>query len=318
MFSFLSSSRILTGISSLLGILYLLFLTSNNNLPPLDNTLSLIPFSFETPAIIPVSISIFIIIGIFFLVQRINHLHRFSEKSPFVLMFLFLCFISGFWQILMYPNGLIVALLSILAFLPMLNIYNQPSVGSLIFLSSILISLASILFLPSCLLLVTLFISIGIFRPFDLKNIIMVLVAYSLPFFYFFGIAYIFDFHVSLPLENIFHPSEKLNNSYLDDWTRSIPVIGYALIMLLAFFSYFFSKQQLIVRQRNQLNVLFYANLIFTFFTLFYGVEYGFVSLLSSSSFFILLLYNNSKNKWLIESSLTVLFLVSIAHHFLG
>lgn len=317
-FQFFLSSPLIRSLLGGIGLVYLYIVSweTMEGYASIGDELSIIPHSFELSQKVIFSLSLLICILIFSLVRSINQLHRFSEKPTHIVALFFFFVLSAFPETLSHLFNNFGTLFAMLSLIAMLKIYNQPSVKGLIFLSSLLTSIASLFFFPAALLLIILFISIGVFRPFEPKNIAMAFIAFLLPYFYLFGIAYMVDFKISLPFDALLPKTQQLEFSFYDNAMNTFPLIGYALIVLIAITKSFMQKQLLIVRQRNQLSILLYTCFIFIIFSLFSGIEKSILYLLAGSSIFILLFYNNLKSKWLIEGLILILFGISVGNHF--
>ena len=318
MFRFILLSPISRYLIYLFGLAYLVLITWNNqNETDLSHTLSVIPITTELLGrFLPIT-SILVCVTIMVLISKINSLHRFSEKSTFIIGLFFFFVFSSYPEAVFNLNNVLSTLFIILSLMIMLNIYNQPSVKGLVFLSSLLISFASILFFPACLFLAILYITIGIFRPFDLRNIIMVMIAFLIPYLYLFGIGYLFDFNVSIPFITALEVFESTGLNHSSVWGSAIiPLIGNTVILIYAILKSFSLKQFLVVRQRNQLSIILYSFLLAILFLILYGIENSIALLMATGSLFVLLLYNSVKYKWLIDVLFLVLFSISIVIQF--
>lgn len=255
---------------------------------------------------VPVSSSILLFLFILtcYLFIKINNAYRFVEYelSPF---FFFLGI--GF---LIYPLSslhitiFISLLLNLIALSVLMSVHNQPSVRTEIFTASSLVAIAAILFYPSFLFSLLVFSAIAILRPFQLKNYVLFIVSFCLPFLYLLAFAYLFNFNVNIQpiqLDLLDFHAPVFSIAYL-------PALLVGVVALVSSFKLYVSRSKFVVRQRNQLNLLY----IFIFLLLFIALKTG----LSNLLLFILLpfalffnyLHKKLSRKWIPEVLLLLIY----------
>ena len=248
---------------------------------------------------------------------KLNQKHKFSEKPAFIAGYFYYLMLLAYPFTLFNIPTIISSLIILIAIRFLFEIYNQSSVKGLIFSASILVSLASLFFFPALCFLLIVFLTISIFRSFELKNFILAIVAALIPYIYLFGLAYLFEVSIQSPMSHL----TELN---IIDWKRNLgnhslelfQTFGIAAMILLAYAKSFSLKQKLVVRQRHQLTILFYGNLLAIIFLFVLGIDYGLCFLIPLSGLFVYLFYQSLDKKWIFEIFFLLLFALSIFNHF--
>jgi hypothetical protein len=192
----------------------------------------------------------------------------------------------------------IALLLLVFSLFFLFRLHLQQQVQKPLFTASVLISSASLLYTPLLYFLPLPLLSLLWIRPFKLKEHLLVLVTFVLPYFYFYSISYLVDAKV-LSFDFAFSPAWDLV------FTMSTPqLIGLIFILLLGLLAFFRTTQlsaNLVVRERAQLRILFifYGLAILHFaFTAGHSVALG-ILILCSAAFYIWL-FKQLQKKWLL------------------
>lgn len=319
-FQRISSNPTFKWSASSIALIFLIFLGIKDSpeYVSFTNAYSFFQVNLKFSGILALFLSLAFAYLIYIRILKINQDQRFTEKLSFILAISFFLVFFSNPDLLYHTSIFVVAILLVESLKSLLEIHSQKSVFKLIFKSSILASMASLIFFPSSLFLLIIFGSIIIFRTFDVKNFIVALIAWSLPYYYLFGLDYLLDFNLQIPFPSIFDDSffkptiKPLNPGAL----QFIIYGGLGIIAALAMFSSFATKQKLIVRKRNQISIIFYATLLFTLLSFTNGLNHVFGISFFLGSILIGLYYHSLKKKWLIESFLILLLLLSILSHF--
>lgn len=243
------------------------------------------------------------------LLLRINSKHRFVEfdSTPFW-FFVTVGFLLAPLDI-MYVNVAFAMLLNVLGLSVLLRIYHQPVVGSLIFASASLISIASILFYPSIIFVLLVIATLITFRPFNLKDYLLMIVGFLLPLFYLFGIEYLTNNNwvsamVAIPTTDVWFQSF---NQLSVLFPCFLPLFVFSLFKVISYQSKF------IVRQRNQLIILFLFIALSFIVSRIVGIENVLFFLLLPVGLFYNYWYQFVNRKWILD---TVLLVFTVASFF--
>jgi len=238
------------------------------------------------------------IVASLLVVLKINTNHRFIEGKSFPLGIFLIVALSSYPAVLIQPEMLFVSFLGLVIVYLLLNIYNQHSIAGIILQASILCSIATLFYAPSIIFLLIILIGVTIFRPFNIRNTLLVFVGFILLYIYLFGLSYLFDWELSLPLDvefDLYRSLELLLTS------SKIGVWFVFLLALITISSVYTNRQRLIVRQRNQLSLLFAAFILCVIVGLMFNLSGSFLFLFSILGIFFLFFYKNLTKKWLIE-----------------
>ncbi len=241
-----------------------------------------------------------------YVAHQINKIHRFVEGNsiPFILFTsigLSACLISSVSIV-----DTFAVLLSLVSLSLILRIHNQSSVLGLLLLSSLLLGGATILFYPSLILFLIAVLTIAFFRPFEVRNYIVILVGLLITGFYMFSLSFLldWDFHIF----NTEFTSFASTSSFEID---SIPLIVFCLLSFIGALKMFYDRAKFIVRQRNQLIVISFYILIQLALLLTCGYTVIWVSIAPVFSIFIVYYYKTSARKWLLDV-VTLLFIIAL------
>ena len=198
------------------------------------------------------------------------------------------------------------AFLSLISLLIILQIHNQKTVLGLLFVSSLILGIASIFFYPSVLLFLISIITIAFFRPFEMRNYAVIAVGISLITFYLLCFAFLFDVEVGLSNVEV-----SSINTMISFNSALIPLILFSAFSLIGALTMFFNRSKFVVRQRNQLLAISVYIVIQLVLFLTLGTAVFWICIVPILSIFISYYYKNSARKWLLDI-VTLLFIVGL------
>ncbi|GEM_PF-3033452 len=204
----------------------------------------------------------------------------------------------------------IALLLIVFSLFYLFQLHLQQQVKKPLFTSALLISSASLLYAPLIWFFPLPILSLLWIRPFKLKEHLLVLVAYSLPFFYFYGISYLVDSKIP-SIDFAFSPAWDLV------FTISTPqLIGILFTLLLGLLAFLRTTQlsaNLVVRERAQLRILFifYGLAMLHFaFTASQPLAMGIIVLCSAA--FYIWLFKQFQKQWVLLALILFLQLYNL------
>ena len=241
-----------------------------------------------------------------YVVYQINKAYRFVEGNsiPFIIFTsigLSTCLISSVSIVDTFS-----VLLSCISLFIVLRIHNQSSVLGLLILSSLVLGGAALLYYPSLIIFLIAVLTIAFFRPFEVRNYIVIAVSVVLTGFYLFSLSFLFDWEYQLP--DIKFVSFKNISPFK---TTSIPLISFCLLSFIGAIKMFSDRAKFVVRQRNQLIIISLFMLIQLVLFLMLGDTAVWVSIIPIFSIFIVYYYKTSARKWLLDV-ITLLFIVAL------
>ena len=286
------------------GVLALVVLSLQAyHLTPVEDGSQLIAVSIVNQKVVIPWVVVFLfgfccVIASLMVVLKMNANHRFMDGESFPLAIFLIVALSSFPSVFIHPEMLFSSFLGIVIISLLLNIYNQKSIAGIIFQASFLCSIAVLFYAPSIISLLIILIGVSIFRPFNIRNLLLIVVGFLLLYIYFFGFSYLFDWTLQLPL-NVKLEFSKTIEMLLDPSKIGVGVVF--LIAIIALSRVYAKRQRLIVRQRNQLSLLFAALLLYLIVGLLFSLSGSFLFLFSLSGLFFLFLYHSMNKKWLVE-----------------
>lgn len=226
------------------------FVFFHSGLSPEFNS-SLLPIGDLFHPVLGKVLSLFCFIASLWVMSVINQQYKFAEygnRSVFAIGFLFALLFPAFF--LQFEDGLALLCMSLVMYF-LLQVHNQISLGGLLFKAAFFLSIATLLNNIIFWFLIVLFISLFILRPFKLKEHLSILTGYVLPFFYFFGLAYLFDWSTK-SIQLGFEVDLSFSDSIVSQ-------IAYAWLIILSLISIFYSlsyRSKMVVQGRKQMTVL--------------------------------------------------------------
>jgi len=231
-----------------------------------------------------------------FLIRGINRKYRFAENNPFPILFFVIVGMVAVPAQFIAIGSTIGLLFFLISLMVMLEIYNQPNVRGFIFLSAVVIGIGVLFYLPITLGLLLLFITLAIFRPFELRNFLVAIVGTLLPLIYYIFFCYFFE--MDFPITE-FQFSQNAEPIILEN------EITFPLFLLVGLFSMariFIGRSKFIVRQRNQLLILFCYLLFLAVLVIFSSAAQIAIFTVPLLAVFISYLHKKVKKKWILEA----------------
>lgn len=198
-------------------------------------------------------------------------------------------------------NYILSALLMQLWFYFFLRVYNQGNIQKLMFYSSIAIALAVFLNVQNVLYLFILWIGVFIIRSFSLRDLLVSLIAFTLPFIYYYVTLFLTDSTIPA-LTMQWQPKISLDYS-----VHEIAFWGFMLVSLFHSWTY---RNKMIVHQRNQMSFMVSVFLLSFLLSVCYDKQFMLFMALPAAYFVSNMYYSISK-KWILDL-IAVLALVSI------
>ncbi|MBE8713469.1 beta-carotene 15,15'-monooxygenase [Sphingobacterium hungaricum] len=245
----------------------------------------------------------------FFLNSIINYFN-FLGKPNFLTALMFMTLVSLFIPFLVLSPTLICNFITIWMLSKLFNIYKQPDVKGLMFDLGMIVAFGSLIYFPFMVMLLLLWISLIIFRPFNWREWVAPLLGFANIYFILAVIYYWLDrmpefFQIFVPLT---YPFPTVLEMDLYDFLVVIPII-----LILLFFIYILKDQfyKSVVHIRKSFQLLFF--MIVLVGASFYLNEHITVNhfLLCAPALAIYMAYYfmYAKNKWVYES----LYLLTVA-----
>ncbi len=258
------------------------------------------------------SISIFLSIWI---LMEINSANRFIDKDPFPLGVFIFVGLTSMPSVLLFPEIQFSALLIVFVLYLLMLIYNNNNISGILFGSSILVGLSALFFYPFAIYLILIFVGFYIFKPFDIRSFMFVILGPTLLYLYLFSAAFIFNWDLFLEQKiewfQMIYFNQLFSLKYLG--ITSLFIIGG--LSLARAYNY---RQKLIVRQRNQLLVVFTFLVLSVTLALFFDIHKTLFLILLPLGFFFLFLYHNLKRKWILDGILLIILFYNTWQSFLS
>ena len=242
-----------------------------------------------------------------YVVFRINKVQRFVEGNSLPFILFASLGLSSSIATSIYIVDSFAVLLSLISLSLVLQIHNQKSVLGLLFLSSLILSIASILFYPSLFIFLIPVLTMAFFRPFEVRDYAVVLVGILLVLFYLFCFSYLLDVSIAVPNINFSNIESMISFT-----NTLIPLVLFCLFSLIGALKLYFDRTKFVVRQRNQLLVLaVYVILQLVLFLTFRDAVFW-ISIVPILSIFLSYFYKTYGRKWLLDI-VSLLFIVVLA-----
>lgn len=252
---------------------------------------------------------IYLIQGIvgYLILKTINSKHHYVENADVAILFFYIVGLVSvdFTQMNLGVGFGLLALLFCLQLC--LNIYNQKDIRGLIFFIGLVLGLGCLFFFPVLLGLIVVLLTTTIFRPFSLKNLILLLIGVVLPFTYYSTFSYLLDLNVELPVVK----GDLVDKGVLLEISK-LPAVLFIILSGGALAYLLMSRSKFVVRQRNQFIVLTTYVIIMALFTYYIKFEQLVFFLFPLNAIFIAYLHKKMNKKWVLELFCLLLFGYSI------
>lgn len=311
-------STFLFGISIVLAIGYFIWLIFQNTLSfeTVANQDALVKFSTTWHPLVKVFASALTYIASTYLLSGIIQGHKIPEhqKLPlFAYSMLYFLYIDPSESAVEASVGVLFLLMGIHQ---LFTIHQQNSIQLPVFVAALCFGLAPLFSFYLILYAVLPFVALLFFRPFNFKEQLICLVGVLLPIYYYYGLSFVFEHQVPTVWWNNQFPSLSLfhQNPY-----RISSIFLFAVLLLISISATLKSQSKLIVRNRNQITVLFsFFVLSLVQIILFSDSLLSLLLMVLSSSVFYPWLVKRAKKTWLSSLPLLLIILLEISSQFIG
>lgn len=265
---------------------------------------------FEISQIWRVVLTTFLLVATMGLYFNILRSYQASEGLFHQIFFVFSLIISSEISVLLQTEAALSIFLGVISWRFLLQIHNQTQIGILLFNASFFAGIATILFSPNIVLLFMIFLGALILRSISIREVLNLMVGFFLPFIYLGVFIYLNESPWPIKYEGIHWIFETPIGNAMEILSRSL-LIGLIFLTLIGAISSFLYRTQLIVRQRNQLSILFIMWVGFLFMLLF-TQQIFIIYLALIGSTFIIEFYNRIRAKLVVEIFLLVFYTFSV------
>ena len=249
-------------------------------------------------------LTLLVLVAALFQLSKLLRDYHFSGDSRAELMFLLPIVLLLYPQILAHLELAILVLLMVYTLSLQFRIHTQISIRGELAMMGFLMSLATLAYLPSVLIMILLYVGVLFQRGFCIKELFIYLVIYLLPFYLIWAVLKLMDHGLHFNME--FDGSNLLNEGLDALWiSRASLLIVFSFFLVL---SYLKSGKD-VLRSKAQFrnfHLLIYLGLVFYYFL---GDVFGLaISLLSVFAIFIRS-YSTIKKNWIVDLVLVLIFL---------
>jgi hypothetical protein len=252
-------------------------------------------------------------LGLLALIKSIAVRYKFIQAKSNSVELFFITLLLAAPSIFCLPLNTFAALFSGLMLFILLRIHNQQSVVGLIFTASILASISSIVSIYYAAFFILVPVTVLLLRSFKLKNFIILIVGFLLPYFYYLGIAYLFNYQVIADDFQLL----KIKELTIGLTINFSLLLTISVISLLSMFYTLFKIQKLIVRQRNQIIIISLYLVISVALALLFDPILVLLPVAIAVSFFFGMFYQKLKRKWIMDSILILIWILSIWNNYI-
>lgn len=198
-------------------------------------------------------------------------------------------------------NILVSGLLILVFCYSFLKIYNQANIQKLLFYASLVVSFLTFLSFVNAIILIAFWLGVSIIRPFNIKDLLVSLIAFALPLLYYYSGLFIWDNSL---VEVSLTPNMTFDLTIFE-WI----VIVFVLLTSLHSISY---RSKMIVHQRNQMSFMLLMLVVFVALTFIYDKQFLILTSIPAS-LFLCNMYFSFEKKWILDGlALFVLLLIPL------
>lgn len=235
-------------------------------------------------------------------------------KKSYMAAYMIVLFTSSFSNIVLFHPILLSGLLLTIALLYLLKLYDSREGYTAVFNTSMLISLASMIYFPSVVFILFVWVCFIIYRLFAWREWFISILGLILPYL-FLGTYYYWNDRLLLKMDEYLLAFSMIN---FYDFNPSIPFYIFsgftALLLLLAIFRLLGMIGEKAIRLRKMLAIMIWFFLI-SFLSLVISPNYnilGFVLLLLPTSVLISIYITNNRIKWHAEVMLILILIIVV------
>ncbi|SMG22933.1 DUF6427 family protein [Sphingobacterium psychroaquaticum] len=253
----------------------------------------------------------------FFLNSIINHFN-FLGKPNFTVALLYMTLVSLFPPFLVLSPPLICNFITIWMLGKLFNIYKLSDVKGLMFDLGLIVAIGSLIYFPFIVMMLLLWISLVIFRPFNWREWITPLLGF-ITIYFLLGVIYLWidriaEFYLIFKPLGYFFPTELGLNLY--DYLVTAPIFVALLFFLYVLKDHFFKS---VVHLRKSFQLLFFMILltIGSFYLNSHITINHFLLCAPPVAIYLAFYFTNSKSKWVYEVLYLIIILTIIYFQFI-
>lgn len=238
-----------------------------------------------------------------FLLNRIVNHYNFLGKPNFLIALLYMTLVSLFAPFLVLSPPIICNFIGIWMLGKLFSIYKRPEVKSLMFDLGMIVAIGTLIYFPFIIMMMLLYCSLIIFRPFNWREWITPLLGFSTIYFMLGVIYYWLDrlpeyFKIFEPLGYAFPTALTLN---MYDYIVVIPIVIALLFFLVLLKDYFYKS---VVHLRKAFQMLFFMILLTvgSFYLNHYITINHFILCAPALAIYLSFYFTHAKIKWVYET----------------
>ena len=272
------------------------------------------------PTIIPVIFAFIILILESFLLNWTLVTHRVIPRNNFLPALIYTSLMSFSPELLTIHPVLLANLFIIFAIKILMGLYNKSEPYQEIFSAGLMVSLASIIYLPSAIFIAIIWTSLFIFRTITVREIIISITGFMIPLV-FEGMLFFWNDQFSDFFDRAILYYTRIERftppSYYLDWTFAAFI---TILALIAFFRISYLTSETVISVRKRLIISMYFIVIATFTYIYMGSNYVYHSaiLLVPLSILISYYFVSLKKKFWAELFYTLLLVIIISGKFIA
>jgi len=253
----------------------------------------------------------------FFLNSIINHFN-FMSRPNFMVALMYMTLVSLFAPFLVLSPPLICNFIAIWMLGKLFSIYKLSDVRSLMFDLGLIVAIGSLIYFPFIVMMLLLWISLVIFRPFNWREWITPLLGF-ITIYFLLGVIYFWTdrlheyYEIFEPLGYSF-PTELSLNVY--DFLVTAPIAVALLFFLFVLKDHFFKS---VVHLRKSFQLLFFMMLLTvgSFYLNSHITINHFLLCAPPLAIYLAFYFSNSKSKWVYEILYLVIILTILYFQFI-
>lgn len=225
------------------------------------------------PAHLRVGFGLFFFIIQAYLIVRLTGLYNILEKRTYFSAYIFMFSLAAIGILRDFQPALIAAVFLLLALHRIFSTYEKEKAYANFFDSAFLISIGSLFYFNAIYCFLIVFVGLSVFRVFNWREWVIVIIGFGLPYFFLFSYHYIYHAdwqYVFVLLEKQF----EYNRNYVLLSNQKIPelaFLAYFIILILLSLRYFFSLKSLEVVVRKYYLVFVWLLVLLALFYFFIG-----------------------------------------------
>lgn len=238
--------------------------------------------------------------------------HHFAGESKMEQLLLLAVFIILFPNPLFNFPLLLSSYFLLRSFRFLFLVHTQPKISQELAIMAFYMSLCSMLFPPAAFLALLIYLGVLLQRGFYLKELILFLVVFFLPYYFLHSIFYLSDHTVD------YNWALQLKTPTINFPSLILPlIIAFGLLMIVLLFLSFNYNSKEVLRSKAQFRNFYYLFYFAILWLLFVDVDQGFGMAIVPSLAIFVQSYPRIKRKWIIELLLLLFYLLGFIFHLL-